>query len=755
MCEFSCAARLSNRKEIFCWRQSEVTCATCCDTYAMVRLDHVVQAHLRASNASNTSLKFAQRRVDAGDVSVDGIVTREPKRQVVPGVEAVTLTSTGDALPCGDHAFYLMNKPTGCVCQRHPREADVYGLIPEADFRDDLVCVGRLDRDTTGTLLFGTDGGLQSIYCFPTSHVDKTYTAKCVGTLCSDAVQLFTAGMVLEDGTRCAPAHLEILSSDAEGSGGTQGSRSGGTLGSGSRGTHMRCRVTLHEGFFHQVKRMLAHCGANVVELHRERYGLLSANDLPLGAMRPLTAEEREALAAMLPDDRVGQKRLPPELARHREAGDDSGGGKASNATPATAACSIGTATADMSSIPARTSADESASCAEIRPTDPTDSVIRWGCIGTGFIAKAMAQQLGRVPGAAREAMCSASGTKDAAAVADVAAACGFARAVTLDELVDDPAIDVVYVASANSSHAEHCLRALRAGKHVLCEKPLTMSRAETDAVLDEATHRRRLIVDGTFTACLPAMGVIRAKLPLIGEVLHVEVHKKIRTSISHVNPILNSRDLGGGLFDGAGSYSVHAVCVIFGAEPILALGRGDVHVTSIASPDGQVDWDTTVRLQLGRASVVLTHRAADDARESVVRGTRGEISFTLPYLHHVRVNDVEIDTSYAACEQLGELAGDSPGAPHGLHPGLGIEALAVRREILAARTANGGDAASPGTSYLPLEVVRAMSHLMDLVRQQIPTHKHSGASSGAGAAPSGGPHPGATNGQLSSLSHK
>ena len=358
-------------------------------------------------------------------------------------------------------------------------------------------------------------------------------------------------------------------------------------------------------------------------------------------------------------------------------------------------------------------------------PPDPPTSIIRWGCIGTGFIAKAMAQQLGRIPGAVREAICSASGTKDAAAVADVAAAFGFARATSLDELVCDPAIDVVYVASANSCHAEHCLRALRSGKHVLCEKPLTMSREEVEAVLGEAALRRRLVVDGTFTACLPATSVIRAELPRIGDLLHVEIHKKIRTSISHVNPIINSRELGGGLFDGAGSYSVHMLCVVFGAEPILGLGPGDVHVTSSASPDGQVDWDTTVRLKLGGASVVLTHRAADDARESTVRGTRGEIGFTLPYLHHVRVNDVEIDTRYAASEHLGELAGDSPGGPHGLHPGLGIEALAVQRE-LAAHAAKGEDASSPDTSYLPSEVMRAMSHLMDLVRHRIPTHKHS-----------------------------
>lgn len=353
---------------------------------------------------------------------------------------------------------------------------------------------------------------------------------------------------------------------------------------------------------------------------------------------------------------------------------------------------------------------------------------IRWGCIGTGFIAKAMAQQLGRVPGAVREAICSASGTKDVAALASIAAACGFSRAVTLAELLSDETIDVVYVASANSAHAQHCLGALRAGKHVLCEKPLTLSRAEAEELFTEAARVQRLLVDGTFTACLPAMAVLRAAIPTIGELTHVELHKKIRTSISHANHIINSRELGGGLFDGAGSYSTHALCVLFGPLAVLALTPEDVDVFSAPSPDGEVDWETSVRLRVGRARVLLTHRAADDARESIVRGERGEVAFTLPYLHSVIVNGVVHDTSYACPEPLTPLPEDSPGGSCGLHPGLGVEAFAVQRELLAARAARaeGREAgAGPWASYLPLDVMRAMSHLMDLIRHRIPTHKH------------------------------
>ena len=273
-----------------------------------MRLDHIVQAYLRASAAPNASLKIAQRRVSNGDISVDGAVTREPKMQVVPGVEAITLTASDEVLPCGSHSFFLMHKPRDCVCQRHPRDPNVYTLIPQAVRREDLVCVGRLDRDTTGTLLFGTDGGLQSMLLFPNSRVWKTYTAGCSGTLCADAAERFRAGLVLEDGTCCAPATLEVLPPAAQ---------PDSAVGIDDVAVHVS--VTLHEGFFHQVKRMLAACGATVVSLHRERFGLLSANDLEPGTMRQLTAAERALLVEMLPVDRVCQHVLPEGTRRRAE----------------------------------------------------------------------------------------------------------------------------------------------------------------------------------------------------------------------------------------------------------------------------------------------------------------------------------------------------------------------------------------------------------------------------------------------------
>ena len=308
----------------------------------MVRLDQAVLADLRSRGAPKASLKEAQRLIRAGNVLLAGSVTREPKMQFVPGVEPVTLAVCGTPLSLGEHMFYIMHKPVGYVCQRHPREPNVYDLIPEHLRRHDLGCVGRLDRDTTGTLLLCTDGGVQSLLLHPSSRVWKTYTAELdpsQGRLIPDAEARFRAGMTLDDGTRCAPATLETLSLDG-----------------------LQVRVTVHEGFFHQVKRMLAHCGGLVRQLHRDRFGLLrvgggtegdgcccegvgtlqsgssaqlapgamhaapvapgAMHAAPLapgamhaapvapGAMRALTTDELHLLVAMLPVDRCAKRAL-------------------------------------------------------------------------------------------------------------------------------------------------------------------------------------------------------------------------------------------------------------------------------------------------------------------------------------------------------------------------------------------------------------------------------------------------------------
>ena len=269
----------------------------------MVRLDHLVRAW--ASGEHSVPLKQAQRRIRSGEVTVDGAVCIEPKYQVLPWVELVACG--GAPVPTGTHSFCLMHKPAGHVCQRDPTCANVYELIPAELQCLELSACGRLDRDTTGMLLFATDGGVQSMLLHPMSRVWKTYTAELeqpCATLHPEAEALFRAGMVLEDGLSCAPAFLEVLGPST-------------------------VRVRVHEGHFHQVKRMIAHCRGTVKSLHRDAFGELADPELPAGAMRPLTAAETRVLLDMLPLERVTAREMtdrhaPPPTKRSRAEGPES-----------------------------------------------------------------------------------------------------------------------------------------------------------------------------------------------------------------------------------------------------------------------------------------------------------------------------------------------------------------------------------------------------------------------------------------------
>jgi 16S rRNA pseudouridine516 synthase len=147
-------------------------------------------------------------------------------------------------------------------------------LSPELQ-KQGLFPVGRLDKDTEGLLLLTNEGGLAHDLLSPRHHVDKVYYARVAGRSTEEDCQAFAAGMTLEDGLVCQPAGLEILSA----------------------GEESEVRVTLREGKFHQVKRMLASRGTPVLYLERVKMGNLPL-DLSLlrGEYRFLTDEELENL---------------------------------------------------------------------------------------------------------------------------------------------------------------------------------------------------------------------------------------------------------------------------------------------------------------------------------------------------------------------------------------------------------------------------------------------------------------------------
>jgi 16S rRNA pseudouridine516 synthase len=226
--------------------------------------------------ATRSELKDMIRK---GRVAVDGQVVRDPGLAVHPDQAEVTV----DGVPVRwrKRVVFLMNKPAGVItATEDPRLPTVLDLLPETLRRMGLIPVGRLDRDTEGLLLLTNDGQLAHALLAPKKHVDKMYEACLDHEPRADAEVLFEQGVVLGDGTVCRPARLQ-----------RQPLRS-------HEGTLCPCvTVTIVEGKFHQVKRMLLSVGSRVLFLRRLRMGPLTLDpDLAPGAVRELSGAELDRL---------------------------------------------------------------------------------------------------------------------------------------------------------------------------------------------------------------------------------------------------------------------------------------------------------------------------------------------------------------------------------------------------------------------------------------------------------------------------
>lgn len=216
-----------------------------------------------------------KKLIRAGLVTADGNVVRSGEEKVDP--ESVTLTAEGRMLTLRRFTWVMMNKPAGLLSATEDRrQKTVLDLLPQELRRQELFPVGRLDRDTEGLLLLTNDGAAAHELLSPKKHVDKVYYVRAAGRLTEEDAALFRAGIHLDDGLDCLPAELEILSAGEEES---------------------EAYVTLREGKFHQVKRMLAYCGKPVRYLKRVRMGNLTLDEgLPRGGYRLLTEKEVDIL---------------------------------------------------------------------------------------------------------------------------------------------------------------------------------------------------------------------------------------------------------------------------------------------------------------------------------------------------------------------------------------------------------------------------------------------------------------------------
>ena len=234
---------------------------------ARMRLDKLL-AHLNCG-----SRKEVQAMIRAGRVCVDGAAETDPAAKVDP--DAALIALDGQVQRYRAQRYYMLNKPAGVItASRDERHGTVLDLFPEEERRG-LFAVGRLDKDTEGLLIVTDDGALSHALMSPARHVAKVYEAVIEGELARDAAERFRQGLTLRDGTVCLPARLDILPGDGE----------------------TRVRVTLREGKYHQVKRMVAAVGATVVRLRRVKLGGLVLDPaLPAGAFRELTEQELEQL---------------------------------------------------------------------------------------------------------------------------------------------------------------------------------------------------------------------------------------------------------------------------------------------------------------------------------------------------------------------------------------------------------------------------------------------------------------------------
>ena len=232
----------------------------------MERLDKLLAATGRWSR------REVKQLVRQGQVLVNGVPAASAEEKYDPASAAFTVC--GQTLTLRRYTYVLLHKPAGVLTATEDRrQPTVLELLPPELRRIDLAPVGRLDKDTEGLLLLTNDGELTHRLLSPRYHVDKRYLAHVDGDLSPAAVSAFAAGMTLPDGLVCLPAGLELLPQPRT------------------------CIVTLREGKFHQVKRMLAACGAPVLYLKRLSMGPLTLpDDLPPGAYRLLTDEEISAL---------------------------------------------------------------------------------------------------------------------------------------------------------------------------------------------------------------------------------------------------------------------------------------------------------------------------------------------------------------------------------------------------------------------------------------------------------------------------
>ncbi len=219
------------------------------------------------------SRKEVGHLIRKGIVTVNGIVVKKADMKVNGELDKICVN--GAALQFKRYLYLMMNKPAGILsASRDNLCQTVLNLLPQTYQRRGLFPAGRLDRDTEGLLIITNDGIFAHKMLAPKSNIDKVYHAKLNVPVTAEDIVRFAQGVVI-NGLHCLPASLESFEKNNE----------------------PWARITVCEGKFHQVKRMLAACGKIVLYLERVKIGNLELDtDLKRGQVRELTIEEKDAI---------------------------------------------------------------------------------------------------------------------------------------------------------------------------------------------------------------------------------------------------------------------------------------------------------------------------------------------------------------------------------------------------------------------------------------------------------------------------
>lgn len=227
------------------------------------------------AEAGVASRRQSEKIIAAGRVEVNGQTIRQQGVKVSPHDD---IRVDGVPIEKEQLEYYLLNKPREVISSAHDEKGrrTVVDILRDGGVTQRVYPVGRLDYDTTGALLMTNDGALANKLMHPRFEVDKTYVAKIKGIITNDEMKQLRQGVMI-DGRRTHEAHPRLEETDHE---------------------KKTCivRITIHEGHYHQVKRMFAAVGHPVTKLHRERYAFLNLHGLMPGHFRKLRTAEVDAL---------------------------------------------------------------------------------------------------------------------------------------------------------------------------------------------------------------------------------------------------------------------------------------------------------------------------------------------------------------------------------------------------------------------------------------------------------------------------